>query len=108
MEKVGPKPSPERPKPAGPGRPAQAGQPSPFLVPFEPPFDLDASRTIYSPLAKSHASTHLSFVAEEQRREGHHSGEERVELVVLGFPSRRGNLARKTTSEFQELEARSR
>jgi hypothetical protein len=33
-------------------------------------------------MAKSHASTHSSFGAEEQIREGHHSGEERVELVV--------------------------
>ena len=66
----------------GPGRPAQVDRPSPFRGPFVPPFDLAASRTIYSPLAKSHASTHSSFAAEEQRREGHHSGEERVELVV--------------------------
>jgi hypothetical protein len=33
-------------------------------------------------MAKIHRGTHSSFVAEEQRREGHHSGEERVELVV--------------------------
>jgi hypothetical protein len=38
----------------------------------------------------------------------HHPREERVELVDLGLPSRHGNLARKTTSEFPELEARSR
>jgi hypothetical protein len=50
----------------------------------------------------------LSSAAEEKRREGHHLGEERVELVDLGLPSRCGNLARKTTSEFPELEARSR
>jgi hypothetical protein len=61
---------------------AQVGRPDPFLGPFVPPFDLDASQTIYSPLAESHASTHSSFIAEEQRREGHHSREERVELVV--------------------------
>jgi hypothetical protein len=36
---------------------------------------------MYSPEARSHASTHLSFTAEEQRREGHHLGEKRVELV---------------------------
>jgi hypothetical protein len=48
------------------------------------------------PLAISHASTHSSFAVEEQRREGHHSREERVELVVYGFPSQHGNLARKT------------
>jgi hypothetical protein len=61
---------------------AQAGWPGLYLGPFVPPFDLGASQTIYSPLTKSHASTHLSFAAEEQRREGHHSREERVELVV--------------------------
>jgi hypothetical protein len=61
---------------------AQAGRPGPFLGPFVPPFDLAASRAICSPLAKSHGSTHSSFAAEEQRREGHHSGDERVELVV--------------------------
>jgi hypothetical protein len=45
------------------------------------PFDLAAILTIYSPEARSHASTHSSSVAKEQRREGHHLGEERVELV---------------------------
>jgi hypothetical protein len=48
---------------------------------FGPPFDPDASRTIYSPPAKSHASIHSSSTTEEQRREGHHSGEERVKMV---------------------------
>jgi hypothetical protein len=52
------------------------------MGPFVPLFDLAASQTIYSPMAKRHASTHSSFSAEEQRREGHHSREERVELVV--------------------------
>jgi hypothetical protein len=66
----------------GPRQSAQAGRSGSFLGPFVPPFDLAASRTIYSPLAESHASTYSSFVAEEQIREGHHSGEERVELVV--------------------------
>jgi hypothetical protein len=65
-----------------PGRSAQAGRPGPFLGVFMPPFDLATSGTIYSPLAESHASIHLSFVAEEQIKEGHHFGEERVELVV--------------------------
>jgi hypothetical protein len=60
----------------GPSRPAQ---PIPGLS--QPPFDLAAIRAIYSPEAKSHTSIHLSSVAEEQRREGHHLGEERVELV---------------------------
>jgi hypothetical protein len=64
----------------GPGRSAQAGRPGPFWA-QSPPFDLDAIRAIYSPEAKSHTSIHLSSAAEEQRREGHHLGEERVELV---------------------------
>jgi hypothetical protein len=33
---------------------------------------------------------------------------ERVELVDYDLPSQHGNLARKTTSEFPELEARLR
>jgi hypothetical protein len=61
----------------GPGRPAQ-----PISGPSQPPpFDLATIRAIYIPEAKSHASTHSSSAAEEQRREGHHFGEERVELV---------------------------
>jgi hypothetical protein len=46
-----------------------------------PPFDLAANRAIYSPGVERHASINSSSAAEEQRREGHHSGEERVELV---------------------------
>jgi hypothetical protein len=87
---------------------AQADRPSPFQGPVASTFDLAAIRAIYSPGVESHASIHLSSAAEEKRREGHHLGEERVELVDLGLPSRCGNLARKTTSEFPELEARSR
>jgi hypothetical protein len=64
----------------GPDRPAQADRPSPFRGPV-PPFDLDASQAIYSPLTESHTSINSSSAAEEQRREGHHPGEERVELV---------------------------
>jgi hypothetical protein len=45
------------------------------------PFDLAAIRAIYSPEAKSHTSIHSSSAAEEQKREGHHLGEERVEQV---------------------------
>jgi hypothetical protein len=45
------------------------------------PFALAAIRDIYSPLTESHASYNSSSAAEEQRREGHHLGEERVELV---------------------------
>jgi hypothetical protein len=65
----------------GLGRSAQAGRLSPFQGPVASPFDLAAIRAIYSPGVKSHASIHSSLVAEEQRREGHHLGEERVELV---------------------------
>jgi hypothetical protein len=61
---------------------AQAGRPSPVPSPVDPPpFDLAAIQTIHSPEAKSHASINSSSAAEEQRREGHHLGEERVELV---------------------------
>jgi hypothetical protein len=66
----------------GPRWSTRAGWPGPFLGPFVASFDLASSRTIYSPLAKSHASTHSSFAVEEQMREVHHSREERVELVV--------------------------
>jgi hypothetical protein len=65
----------------GPGRSAQTDRPSPFRGPVASTFDLAAIRTIYSPEAKSHASFHSSSAVEEQRREGHHLGEERVELV---------------------------
>jgi hypothetical protein len=65
----------------GLGRPAQASRPNPFRGPVGPPFDLATTRAIYSPESRSHTSTHSSSAAEEQRREGHHVGEERVELV---------------------------
>jgi hypothetical protein len=65
----------------GPGRPAQADRPSPVQGPFVPSFALAANHAIYSPVAKSHAGWNSSSAAEEQRREGHHLGEERVELV---------------------------
>jgi hypothetical protein len=84
-----------------------AGRPSTVQGPFSPSFDLDANRTIYSTGVESHGGRNSSSAAEEQRREGHHPGEEWVELVDYGCPSRRGNLARKTTSEFPKLEARS-
>jgi hypothetical protein len=45
------------------------------------PFDLAAIGAIYSPEARRHTSTYSPSSAEEQRREGHHLGEERVELV---------------------------
>jgi hypothetical protein len=65
----------------GLGRSAWVDRPSPFPARFGAPFDLAASRAIYSPLAKSHKEIHSSSAAEEQRREGHYPGEERVEMV---------------------------
>jgi hypothetical protein len=65
----------------GPGQSAQAVRPSPVQGSVTSPFDLAAIRAIYSPGVKSHTSTHSSSAAEEQRKEGHHLGEERVELV---------------------------
>jgi hypothetical protein len=61
----------------GPGRPAQ-----PVSIPSWPPFDLDASRAIYSPLTKSHASINSSSAAEEQRSLRDTISEKRVVLVV--------------------------
>jgi hypothetical protein len=60
---------------------AQAGRPSPVHGPFVPSFALAAIRAIYSPLTERHGSYNSSLAAEEQRREGHHLGEERVKLV---------------------------
>jgi hypothetical protein len=65
----------------GLGRSAQADRPSPVQGPFAPSFDLATIRAIYSLGVESHASINLSLAAEEQRREGHHPGEERVNLV---------------------------
>jgi hypothetical protein len=76
----GKKPGPNRAE-AGLGRPASADRPSPFRARFGAPFDLAASRAIYSPLTESHREIHSSSTAEEQRREGHHSREERIEMV---------------------------
>jgi hypothetical protein len=45
------------------------------------PFALAAIRAIYSPVTESHGGYNSSSAAEEQRREGHHPGEKRVELV---------------------------
>jgi hypothetical protein len=63
------------------GRLAWADRPSPFRARFDAPFDLATSRAIYSPLAESHEGRHSSSAIEEQRREGHRSGKERVEMV---------------------------
>jgi hypothetical protein len=74
------KPGPNRAE-TGPGRSAQVGRPSPFRAGFGAPFVLAALWTIYSAPTKSHAEIHSSSTAEEQRREGHCSGEEKVEMV---------------------------
>jgi hypothetical protein len=65
----------------GLGRPAWADRHSPFRARFDTPFDLAAIQTIYSPLAMRHREILSSSAAEEHRREGHRSGEERVEMV---------------------------
>jgi hypothetical protein len=65
----------------GLGRSAQAGRPSPFEAQLAP-FDLDASRAIYSPLTESHASINSSSTAEEQRSLRDTISEIRVVLVV--------------------------
>jgi hypothetical protein len=60
---------------------ALVDRPRPFWAQFGAPFNLAASRAIYSPLAESHKERHSSSAVEEQRREGHRFGEERVEMV---------------------------
>jgi hypothetical protein len=60
-----------RPRPTGPAH----------SVAQSPPFDLATIRAIYNPEAESHVWIHSASAAEEQKREGHHLGEERVELV---------------------------
>jgi hypothetical protein len=67
---------PDGPRPVGPGRLAH-----PSLGPNPPSFDLAAIRAIYSPRVESHAGINSSSATDEQTREGHHPGEERVELV---------------------------
>jgi hypothetical protein len=74
------KPGPNRAE-TGLSWPAWADRPSPFRARFGVPFDLAASQAIYSPLAESHEEIHSSSATEEQRREGHRSGEERVKMV---------------------------
>jgi hypothetical protein len=66
----------------GPGRSAQAGRPSLFRGPVGLPFDLVASRAIYSPLTISHASINSSSAAEEPRSLRDTISEMRVVLVV--------------------------
>jgi hypothetical protein len=61
----------------GPGWSAQ-----PVSGPSRPPFDLDASRAIYSPLIESHAGTNSSSAVEEPRSLRDTISEMRVVLVV--------------------------
>jgi hypothetical protein len=58
----GKKSGPNRAEP-GLGRPAWADWPSPFRARFGAPFDLAASRAIYSTRAKSHEEIHSSSAA---------------------------------------------
>jgi hypothetical protein len=51
----------------GLGRPAWADWPNPFRAQFDAPFDLVASRAIYSALAESHAKIHSSSAATRPR-----------------------------------------
>jgi hypothetical protein len=51
----------------GLGRPAWADRPSPFRARFDTPFDLVASRAIYSPLAESHVKIHSSSTTTRPR-----------------------------------------
>jgi hypothetical protein len=69
------------PKWAQAGRPRAAG-PAHFEA-QSAPFDLDASRAIYSILTESHASINSSSAAEEQRSLRDTISEMRVELVVV-------------------------
>jgi hypothetical protein len=66
----------------GPGWSAQAGRPSPFRGPVGLPFDLVASRAIYSPLTESHESINSSSAVEEQRSLTDTISEMRVVLVL--------------------------
>jgi hypothetical protein len=66
----------------GPGRSAQVGRPSPLRGPVGPPFDLDASRAIYTPVTESYASINSSSAAEEQRSLRDTISDRRVVLVV--------------------------
>jgi hypothetical protein len=66
----------------GPGRSAQAGRASPIQGPVGLPFDLVASRAIYSPLTESHAGINSSSAAKEQRSLRDTISEMRVVLVV--------------------------
>jgi hypothetical protein len=69
------------PKWAQAGRPRLAG-PACFEAQSAPPFDLGASRAIYSPLTESHASINSSSASEEQRSLRDTILEMRVVLVV--------------------------
>jgi hypothetical protein len=70
----------------GPGRSAQAGRPSLFQGPVDLPFDLDASRAIYSPLARE-PRINQSVIRHRgaEKLEGHHLGDE-GHASCLGSP----------------------
>jgi hypothetical protein len=62
----GRKPGPNQAK-MGLDRLAWADRPSPYRARFDAPFDLVASRAIYSPLDESHVKIHLSSAATRPR-----------------------------------------
>jgi hypothetical protein len=68
-KQLGRKPGPNRAETGlgRPGRPAWADRPSPFQARFDAPFDLAASRAIYSPLAESHTEIHSPSAATRPR-----------------------------------------
>jgi hypothetical protein len=88
----------------GPGRST-----NPSWRQFGARFDLAAIRTIYSPPAKSHGSNFIRHPP-PRSREGRDTIPEKrgSRWMTRAPPSRRGNLAWKTTSEFPELGSRSR
>jgi hypothetical protein len=65
----------------GPGRRPRLAAPAHFEAQSPPPFDLATIQAIYIPEVRHHTSTHSPSAADEQRREGHHLGEERVEPI---------------------------
>jgi hypothetical protein len=64
----------------GPGRPAQL-----VSRPSRPPFDLGASRAIYSPLTESHINQFVIRRRGAEKLEGHHLGDE-GRASCLGSP----------------------
>jgi hypothetical protein len=69
----------------GPGRLAQAGRPSLFRGPVGLPFDLVASRAIYSPDREPRINQFVIRRRGAEKLEGHHLGDE-GRASCLGSP----------------------